>query len=116
MSGRYLLDEAITAASYRHGETSVASISAATTVEELRADNSYRVGTIDESTEVVRAGPILPLLPLAGGSRRTSGAPTSEAAADAAAGLEPGYLKGATPMTVPHRVFVCSSGGVGSNA
>jgi alkanesulfonate monooxygenase SsuD/methylene tetrahydromethanopterin reductase-like flavin-dependent oxidoreductase (luciferase family) len=65
--GRYLLHDAMTAAAYRDGETSVASISTATSVEELRADSSYRVTTGEEATELVRAGTILPLLPLCGG-------------------------------------------------
>ncbi len=61
------LHDAMTAASYRHGEASVASISTATTIEELRTDSAYRVVTVDEATEIVRAGGILPLLPLCGG-------------------------------------------------
>ena len=65
--GRHLLHDAMTAASYRHGQTGVASISTATTVEELRQDPSYRIVTVDEATELVRAGTILPLLPLCGG-------------------------------------------------
>ena len=65
--GRHLLHDAMTAASYRHGESSVASISTATTVDELRGDPSYRIVTVDEATELVRGGTILPLLPLCGG-------------------------------------------------
>jgi hypothetical protein len=57
----------MTAASYRHRETSVASISTATTVDELRTDPSYRIVTMDEAVALVRAGAILPLLPLCAG-------------------------------------------------
>jgi alkanesulfonate monooxygenase SsuD/methylene tetrahydromethanopterin reductase-like flavin-dependent oxidoreductase (luciferase family) len=65
--GRHLLHDAMAAASYRHGETSVASISTASKVDELRDDPSYRIVTVDEATEIVRGGSILPLLPLCGG-------------------------------------------------
>jgi alkanesulfonate monooxygenase SsuD/methylene tetrahydromethanopterin reductase-like flavin-dependent oxidoreductase (luciferase family) len=65
--GRHLLHDATTAASYRHGQTSVASISTAATVEELRADPSYRIVTVDEAADLIRSGTILPLLPLCGG-------------------------------------------------
>jgi alkanesulfonate monooxygenase SsuD/methylene tetrahydromethanopterin reductase-like flavin-dependent oxidoreductase (luciferase family) len=65
--GRHLLHDAMTAASYRHGQTSVASISTATTIDELRDDPSYRIVTVDEAAELIRAGTILPLLPLCGG-------------------------------------------------
>ncbi len=65
--GRHLLHDAMTAASYRHGQTSVASISTATTVDELRDDPSYRIVTVDEATELIRGGTLLPLLPLCGG-------------------------------------------------
>ena len=83
--GRHLLHDAMTAASYRHGETSVASISTATTVDELRADSSYRVLTVDEATELVRAGSILPLLPLCGGLAPDIAWTYLERAADAVA-------------------------------
>ena len=65
--GRHLLHDAVTAAAYRHGETSVASISTAASVDELRADSSYQVITREEATELVRADTVLPLLPLCGG-------------------------------------------------
>ena len=65
--GRYLLHDAMTAAAYRAGETSVASISAATSVDALRVDSSYRVITREEAAELVRVGTVLPLLPLCGG-------------------------------------------------
>lgn len=66
--GPYLLHDAMTAASYRHGETSVASISCARNVSELRdAGGPYRVFTVDEAAAYVRSGRPLPLLPLCGG-------------------------------------------------
>lgn len=66
--GPYLLHDAKMAASYRHGETGVASISDARTIDELRAlEGSYRIYTIEEATEFLIAGRSLPLLPLCGG-------------------------------------------------
>jgi alkanesulfonate monooxygenase SsuD/methylene tetrahydromethanopterin reductase-like flavin-dependent oxidoreductase (luciferase family) len=65
--GPHLLHDATTAASYRHGQTDVASISTATTVEELRRSTTYRVVTEDEAIELVRGGKPLPLVPLCGG-------------------------------------------------
>jgi alkanesulfonate monooxygenase SsuD/methylene tetrahydromethanopterin reductase-like flavin-dependent oxidoreductase (luciferase family) len=66
--GPYLLHDALTAAAYRHGDDSVASISRAETVEELRASQGpYRVFTTDEAAAYVRGGRSLPLLPLCGG-------------------------------------------------
>lgn len=66
--GSYLLHDAVTAATYRHGDESVASISRATTVDELRAARGpYRVFTVDEAATHIRAGRNLQLLPLCGG-------------------------------------------------
>lgn len=65
--GSFLLHDAMMAAAYRHGETSVASICRATSVDELRSDRSYRVITREEATELVRTGAVLPLLPLCAG-------------------------------------------------
>jgi alkanesulfonate monooxygenase SsuD/methylene tetrahydromethanopterin reductase-like flavin-dependent oxidoreductase (luciferase family) len=66
--GPYLLHDAVTAASYRHGDDSVASISRAATVSELRdAVGPYRVFTTEEAKEYIRGGRPLPLLPLCGG-------------------------------------------------
>ena len=81
--GPHLLHDAVTAASYRHGETSVASISTATTVDELRDDPSYRIVTTDDATELVRAGAILPLLPLCAGLAPDIAWPYLHRAADA---------------------------------
>ncbi len=87
--GPHLLHDATTAASYRHGETSVASISTATSVEELRADRSYRVVTGDEATALVRTGRVLPLLPLCAGLAPDTAWPYLERAADAVARAHP---------------------------
>jgi alkanesulfonate monooxygenase SsuD/methylene tetrahydromethanopterin reductase-like flavin-dependent oxidoreductase (luciferase family) len=66
--GPYLLHDAITAAAYRHGDDTVASISRARSVEELRATpGPYRILTIDEAADYVRRGRGLQLLPLCGG-------------------------------------------------
>jgi alkanesulfonate monooxygenase SsuD/methylene tetrahydromethanopterin reductase-like flavin-dependent oxidoreductase (luciferase family) len=66
--GPYLLHDAMTAASYRHGDDSVASITRASTVPELREMGSpYRIFTVDEAADYVRGGRPLPLHPLCGG-------------------------------------------------
>ncbi|OMC37741.1 luciferase [Mycobacterium sp. GA-1841] len=66
--GPFLLHDAVTAASYRHGDNAVASISRADTVAGLRhADGPYRILTIDEAVGYLRGGRPLPLLPLCGG-------------------------------------------------
>ncbi|HZQ32159.1 MAG TPA: LLM class flavin-dependent oxidoreductase [Mycobacterium sp.] len=66
--GPFLLHDAMTAAAYRHGDTTVASISRAQSVDELRATSGpYRIFTIDEAVAFLRQGRALPLLPLCGG-------------------------------------------------
>jgi alkanesulfonate monooxygenase SsuD/methylene tetrahydromethanopterin reductase-like flavin-dependent oxidoreductase (luciferase family) len=66
--GQYLLHDAVMAASYRHGDDSVASISRADTVAGLReAQGPYRIFTVDEAAAHIRTGKSLPLLPLCGG-------------------------------------------------
>ena len=66
--GPYLLHDVVTAASYRHGDDSVASISRAESVTALRAGQSpYRIFTLDEAAAYIRNGRPLPLLPLCGG-------------------------------------------------
>jgi len=65
--GPHLLHDAVTAAAYRHAE-GVASISRATSVDELRASaGPYRVFTTDEAVAYMRTGQALPLAPLCGG-------------------------------------------------
>lgn len=66
--GAHLLHDARMAASYRHGDDSVASISRAETVSALRsARGPYRVISTDEAVGMIRGGRPLPLLPLCGG-------------------------------------------------
>lgn len=67
--GPYLLHDARMAASYRPGDDTVASISRAGSVAELRSDpdGPYRVFDVEQAAEMVRAGKPLPLLPLCGG-------------------------------------------------
>jgi alkanesulfonate monooxygenase SsuD/methylene tetrahydromethanopterin reductase-like flavin-dependent oxidoreductase (luciferase family) len=66
--GAHLLHDAMTAASYRPGDETVASISRADTVEALRATpGPYRILTTDEAAAYIRGGTPLPLLPLCGG-------------------------------------------------
>lgn len=66
--GPYLLHDAVTAASYRHGDVAVASISRAVSVAELRSTpGPYRIFTVDEAAEHLRSQRSLPLLPLCGG-------------------------------------------------
>ena len=66
--GPHLLHDAITAASYRHDEHAVASISQAQTVDELRAlGGPYRILSSHEATEYIGQGKPLPLLPLCAG-------------------------------------------------
>lgn len=66
--GPFLLHDAVTAAAYRHGDDSVASISRAETVAALRqAAGPYQILTIDEAAGYIRGGRPLPLLPLCGG-------------------------------------------------
>lgn len=67
--GPYLLHDAKMAAAYRPGDDTVASISRAGSVAELRADphSPYRVLDVEHAVEMVRAGKPLPLLPLCGG-------------------------------------------------
>jgi alkanesulfonate monooxygenase SsuD/methylene tetrahydromethanopterin reductase-like flavin-dependent oxidoreductase (luciferase family) len=66
--GPYMLRDAMMAASYRHGQEGVASITRARTVDELRDPNgTYRILSIGEAIEAVRSKRTLPLHPLCGG-------------------------------------------------
>lgn len=66
--GPHLLHDARTAASYRHGDDSIASITRAEDVTALRCDDGpYRIMTPSEAVDYVRAGRPLPLHPLCGG-------------------------------------------------
>ena len=66
--GPYLLHDAMTAASYRPHDDSVASISRADSVAALRAEGGpYRVLSPERAAEYVQGGRPLPLHPLCGG-------------------------------------------------
>ena len=66
--GSYLLHDARMAAAYRQGDESVASITQADTVDELRsAHGPYTVMTIDDAVAQIRSGTSLQLHPLCGG-------------------------------------------------
>jgi alkanesulfonate monooxygenase SsuD/methylene tetrahydromethanopterin reductase-like flavin-dependent oxidoreductase (luciferase family) len=66
--GPHLLHDAVTAASYRPNDDSVASITRADNVAALReVEGPYRIFTPDEATDYLRSGRPLPLHPLCGG-------------------------------------------------
>jgi alkanesulfonate monooxygenase SsuD/methylene tetrahydromethanopterin reductase-like flavin-dependent oxidoreductase (luciferase family) len=66
--GPHLLHDAVTPASYRPNDESVASITRADSVRALReARGPYRIFTPDEAADYVRRGRPLPLHPLCGG-------------------------------------------------
>lgn len=66
--GPYLLHDAMMAASYRHGDDAVASITRAETAAELRdSPGAYAIFTPDEAVAHVRGKGMLPLHPLCGG-------------------------------------------------
>jgi hypothetical protein len=83
--GPHLLHDATTAASYRHGQDGVASISRARTVDELRAGGPYRVITVADAVALVRSRGSLPLAPLCGGLPPERAWPYLERAAEAVA-------------------------------
>lgn len=66
--GHYLLHDAQMAAAYRQGDESVASITRANSVAELReAQSAYAVLTPDDAVAKIRSGVVLALHPLCGG-------------------------------------------------
>ncbi len=66
--GPFILHDAIAAAGYRHGQSGVASITRAKTVEELRASpGPYRIYSVAEAASLIGSGQLLPLHPLCGG-------------------------------------------------
>ena len=67
--GPYLMHDVVSYAAWNEGQLdSVASLSSATTVDELRAANaSHRVLSVEEAVEFVRGGQLLALHPLIGG-------------------------------------------------
>jgi alkanesulfonate monooxygenase SsuD/methylene tetrahydromethanopterin reductase-like flavin-dependent oxidoreductase (luciferase family) len=66
--GPHLLHDVRAYAAINEGNTHTASLSTATTVDELRAeDRTHRIVTVDEAVEMIKAGRPLPLQPLVGG-------------------------------------------------
>jgi alkanesulfonate monooxygenase SsuD/methylene tetrahydromethanopterin reductase-like flavin-dependent oxidoreductase (luciferase family) len=66
--GPYLLHDATSYASINEGNTTTASLSFATTVDELRAeDRSHRIVTVADAVEIIRGGEPIQLNPLIGG-------------------------------------------------
>jgi alkanesulfonate monooxygenase SsuD/methylene tetrahydromethanopterin reductase-like flavin-dependent oxidoreductase (luciferase family) len=66
--GPYLMHDVTTYAALNEGAPHSASLSTATSVEELRAEGaSHRIVTVDEAVALVRAGTPLQLHPLIGG-------------------------------------------------
>ncbi|OHV04963.1 LLM class flavin-dependent oxidoreductase [Mycobacterium talmoniae] len=88
--GPYLLHDAMTAAAYRHGDESVASISRATSVNALRTTpGPYRIWTTEQAITQLRGDASLPLLPLCGGLPPGLAWPYLENAASAVAHADP---------------------------
>lgn len=66
--GPHLLHDVTSYAALNEGNTHTASISRATSVDELRAeDRSHRIVSVDEAVSMIQAGHLLPLQPLVGG-------------------------------------------------
>jgi alkanesulfonate monooxygenase SsuD/methylene tetrahydromethanopterin reductase-like flavin-dependent oxidoreductase (luciferase family) len=66
--GPHLMHDVTSYAAINEGNTHTASLSTATTVEELRAERrSHRVVTVDEAVAMVKRGELLALQPLCGG-------------------------------------------------
>lgn len=82
--GPHLLHDATVAAAYRHDQEGVASISRASTVEELRAGSPYQVLTVAEAAAAIRQRGTIPLAPLCGGIPPEVAWPYLERAARAA--------------------------------
>ena len=66
--GPYLMHDVRSYAKWNEGNTDTASLSFASSAEELRAeDRSHRIVTVEEAVDMVRSGTPLPLHPLIGG-------------------------------------------------
>ena len=66
--GPHILHDVLAYAAINEGNTHTASLSTATTVDELRAENrTHRIVTVDEAVTMARTGMPLPLHPLIGG-------------------------------------------------
>jgi alkanesulfonate monooxygenase SsuD/methylene tetrahydromethanopterin reductase-like flavin-dependent oxidoreductase (luciferase family) len=66
--GPHLLHDVMSYSAINEGNTHTASLSTATSVDELRAeDRTHRIVSVDEAVEMIRGGMPLPLQPLVGG-------------------------------------------------
>jgi alkanesulfonate monooxygenase SsuD/methylene tetrahydromethanopterin reductase-like flavin-dependent oxidoreductase (luciferase family) len=66
--GPHLLHDVTSYAALNEGDTHTASLTTASTVDELRAeDRSHRIVSVDEAVDIIRAGEPLQLQPLVGG-------------------------------------------------
>jgi hypothetical protein len=66
--GPHLLHDVVSYAALNPGNTHTASLSTATTIDELRAeDRTHRILTVDQAVAMIQAGAPLPLQPLVGG-------------------------------------------------
>ena len=66
--GPHLMHDVRSYAAINEGNTHTASLSPATTIDELRAENrSHRIVTVDEAVAMIQAGSPLALQPLVGG-------------------------------------------------
>jgi hypothetical protein len=66
--GPHLLHDVTSYAALNEGDTHTASLTTASTVDELRAeDRSHRIVGVDEAVDIIRAGEPLQLQPLVGG-------------------------------------------------
>ena len=66
--GPYLMHDVLGYAEWNEGRTDTAGLSAATSIEELRAEGgSHRILSVDAAVELVRGGGLLSLHPLVGG-------------------------------------------------
>src|SRR4029450_7773286 len=66
--GPHLLHDVTAYAAINEGNTHTASLSTATTIDELRAeDRTHRIVTVDQAVAMIKSGAPLPLQPLAGG-------------------------------------------------
>jgi alkanesulfonate monooxygenase SsuD/methylene tetrahydromethanopterin reductase-like flavin-dependent oxidoreductase (luciferase family) len=66
--GPHLLHDVMAYAAINEGNTHTASLSTATSIDELRAeDRTHRIITVDEAVAMIGSGAPLPLQPLAGG-------------------------------------------------
>jgi hypothetical protein len=66
--GPYLMHDVLGYAEWNEDRTDTAGLSAATSVEELRAEGgSHRILSVDAAVELVRGGGLLSLHPLVGG-------------------------------------------------